>query len=447
MTDNDTLQTLALEIIFNHFADCDYQLGSKVISDVMVIWTSKLVHLSHDRIKELDRIIFSRKASEQKQVWDITGKWSKQYWEYYRLVEHEKNERFAHPVFTLGDPKVMVKSDLVRGKILETLQGLDQDTGIRFMSILTVEWARRFSSDGFLQMIRELGHSPSSESIADGSYVTVSALWFMDIAFQMEGGNEIVSPRVVSTQPLVPPFDYTADQIKYVTNPDNYKDSEAHDLARVILNLGASGDPRAVMPLIELLDNKLWVIKYGTEVEGYLYEDAIHALRRMGELAIDALVTVLLNTDGEKHHAARIALQANSAVLHNEHVVDLLLPSIHAPNSIIRNSIVWVLVEVGTPRAMGYVIEMLADSDAQVRSTAAILLRNRKIKDAIPALLEIVQHDPDSMVRSYALEALVSIGDARVIPVLAELFPDLQGNPFVRNKVKWAIAQLGNGAP
>jgi hypothetical protein len=62
---------------------------------------------------------------------------------------------------------------------------LDEDSGVRFMSILTVEWARKFNSEGFLQMVQALGHCPSSESIEDGSYVIVSGLWFMDMEFQL----------------------------------------------------------------------------------------------------------------------------------------------------------------------------------------------------------------------------------------------------------------------
>jgi hypothetical protein len=100
-------------------------------------------------------------------------------------VKHEKSERFAYPSVTLDTPTAKIKADLVRRTILDALELLDQDNGIKFMSILIVEWARRFNSDDFLQMVHDLGHSPSKESVADESYVIVSALWFMDMMFQL----------------------------------------------------------------------------------------------------------------------------------------------------------------------------------------------------------------------------------------------------------------------
>lgn len=185
MSAHKALQTSALKIVYDNFADCDYNFGAKIISDVMIMWTSKLVQCPYNYLKELDEFTFSGKAREEKLVWDIIGKWSHQYWEYYDQVKDMKSERFAYPSFTLDTPKAKIKAEFIRREILNALELLNQDSGIRFMSILIVEWARRFNTDGFLQMIHELGHSPTKESIADGSYVIVSVLWFMDMMFQL----------------------------------------------------------------------------------------------------------------------------------------------------------------------------------------------------------------------------------------------------------------------
>jgi hypothetical protein len=185
MTVHNNLQPLALQILSDGFVDGDYHFGNKVIADAMVIWTSKMIHCPYDYIQEFDKVNFSKAAKEQKRVWDILSKWSSQYWEYYRQVEHEKSERFTELVSTLDDPNMMVKAKSVRSKILDVLESLHEESGIRFMAILTVEWARKFNSQGFLQMVHALGYSPSSEAITDGSYLTVSALRFMDMEFQL----------------------------------------------------------------------------------------------------------------------------------------------------------------------------------------------------------------------------------------------------------------------
>ena len=181
MTAPDTLRPLALEIISDHLADCDYVFGDKVISDVLIIWISKLVKCPHDYIKELDKVIFSTKAQAQAQTWDALGKWARQNREYYRQVSSEPVDRWGPPVFTLADARAQDKVDLMRGKILDLLESLGKDNGIRFMSILMVEWARRLNSDDFIRTMQNRGYAVSPESID----IVPTTLWFMEDAFHL----------------------------------------------------------------------------------------------------------------------------------------------------------------------------------------------------------------------------------------------------------------------
>ncbi len=180
--------------------------------------------------------------------------------------------------------------------------------------------------------------------------------------------------------PASPPFDYTADQIKYISNPANYCSSEAADLSRAITNLGASGDSRAVKPIIGLLGISLPCAGLGPEGEWDVSWSVCEALKQLGELAIDPLVDVLLTETGDRQEAAASILRASPAVKQNDHVVDRLAPAIKISNAFIRASVAWIFSKVGTPRAASAAIELLGDSEAEVRYEAARAVGNGKFK-------------------------------------------------------------------
>lgn len=164
-----------------------------------------------------------------------------------------------------------------------------------------------------------------------------------------------------------PPFDYTGDQIRYISNPANYCSGEAADLARAVTNLGASGDPRAVGPIIGLLGVSLPCAGLGPEGEWDVSGSVAQALMQLGELAIEPLVEVLLTETGGRQKVAASVLQASPAVKQNDHVVDLLAPALKTSNIFIRTSAAWIFSQVGTPRAASGLIELLGDSEADVR--------------------------------------------------------------------------------
>ena len=137
------LQPLALKLIFDNFSDCDYRLGNDIVSDVMVIWASKVVDIPCNNYN--DNPTFSEKAREQKNLWDILRKWSNQYWAYYERVKDDVVEEFSQPVFNYKNPCPQSRTRSIRKEILDVLETQDVETAIELMAILIVETARRLA--------------------------------------------------------------------------------------------------------------------------------------------------------------------------------------------------------------------------------------------------------------------------------------------------------------
>ena len=183
-TNRFDLQALALKMVFDRFAECDYFVGEKIVSDVMVLWCSRIVRVSPVYISDSDKPIFPEGASEKKQLGEVIIRWSKRYWGYFEQIKNEDAQRFTEPTLQLENPDVVKQSRVRKSEILKLIENLSIDEGIEIMAILTVEWARRFNTKSFLQFVQQ--NNPTHlDGLNNDTDIIVEALNYMDINFQL----------------------------------------------------------------------------------------------------------------------------------------------------------------------------------------------------------------------------------------------------------------------
>lgn len=193
------LQTTVKQVVCTSFTNANYHFGDKVIGDVMVDWanycasnkaeanltfepryhTRHLLTPANTTALRIDTPVYAHETEGHHILRNLTKEWSYRYWTHLGSVRQEKAERFQKPISPEDTPKA------VKDKILEILKTLSVDDGLDFMAMLIVEWATRFNTEGFLQMIQDLGYTPTPEAIADETFVVVTVLWFMDMNFQL----------------------------------------------------------------------------------------------------------------------------------------------------------------------------------------------------------------------------------------------------------------------
>lgn len=68
-----------------------------------------------------------------------------------------------------------------------------------------------------------------------------------------------------------------------------------------------------------------------------------------------------------------------------------------------------------------YLIKSLSDENVGIRSSAAQLLGERKVKDAIKPLVKMLKKEKNSSARIVAAMSLYKIGDESVLPLLKKV--------------------------
>ena len=229
--------------------------------------------------------------------------------------------------------------------------------------------------------------------------------------------------------------------------------------ANVNVNANASGNPAAVMPLVNAL----------RDTDAGVRNSAVHAL---GELedprAVDALIAALAgDTDAKVRETAAWALgqiedhkavpgllgalqrdqspavrkQAAWALGQIEDGASVagLGAALRDDSPEVRRMAMWALGQIDDPRAVPFLMPALTNADAEVRKQAAWALGQIESKDATTPLSAALR-DSDARVRETAAWALGQIEDPRAVPALAATLRD--ATPSVRKNAAWALGQI-----
>ncbi|MDP8233546.1 MAG: HEAT repeat domain-containing protein [Candidatus Saelkia tenebricola] len=194
--------------------------------------------------------------------------------------------------------------------------------------------------------------------------------------------DEIISMGEIAIEPL----------INFLQNNDN------DDQMNIVDALGRIGDARAVLPLIEVLQDKNYY---------YFIETTLEAIGKIGDTrAVEPLLEILKDSNGN-----------------------------------IRKNVVETLVSVGDLRCVGPLIEVLKDSDISIRCNAAEALGKIGNINAVKPLTMLL-NDKYYMVRVKAAEALGKIGNINAVKPLTMLLNDKYY--MVRVKAAEALGNIGD---
>lgn len=190
------------------------------------------------------------------------------------------------------------------------------------------------------------------------------------------------------------PVDYSLENLKS-ENPDFQRDA--------IAVLAVSRDPRAVDPLIALIDEN---------PSEKVQSEAIRAIGKIGDpKAVEPLIT-LLNNDKPRE---------------------------------VRLSAVWALGSIGDSRAVEPCIPLLQDNEHDIRVGAIRVLQSIKDERCMIPLIDVLLKDNDEYIRMWAVEALGLIGnDFALGPVAHVLLNDRDDH--VRISAARSLGQFRNPA-
>jgi HEAT repeat protein len=134
------------------------------------------------------------------------------------------------------------------------------------------------------------------------------------------------------------------------------------------------------------------------------------------------------------------ALAMNAlAELGASQAIPLLRQRIREGNRPNRAAAAHALISLATPGMAGELIDLLRDGDSSVRIAAMDQLARLGSKEALPALLALLQ-DPE--LRSGAISACGRIGGAEVLPSIRPLLDDR--GPWVRTQAASWLCRLGD---
>lgn len=198
-----------------------------------------------------------------------------------------------------------------------------------------------------------------------------------------------------------------------------------HQRSEAALELGKSGDPAAIPPLIVALcrDHDLNVI-----------EDVTWALTRFNSSPIQNLFDAYVDADSYGRHNIVHAL----GKIGDPKASHALITSLRDIDKRVRAKAVFVLGQIGIAGAVPALIERLADDDENVRWTAFETL-TLPAMNAGPALMDALSR-PDEVIRESAARALGALGYEPAVPALLGALDDESFD--VRSAALEALAHL-----
>ncbi|MDJ1181245.1 HEAT repeat domain-containing protein [Roseofilum sp. BLCC_M91] len=219
----------------------------------------------------------------------------------------------------------------------------------------------------------------------------------------------------------------------------NHADPVVRRAAAKTLTLIA--DPTAVPTLVDALLNDEDMVVKGSSVG---------ALARTGEVAVPALLEILADANHPENYKGLVGWAL--AFIGSE-AKDLIYEQIASDSPEVRAAVVEVMMQVvqenrdnyrDNDRELELLLQCLNDPASIVRCEAATALGNLKYTNAIPQLLELLQHSDIESRKSAAL-SLMKIGDLTVIDSLQTALTQ-ESEPSVAQVIKLAMTKLENSA-
>lgn len=191
------------------------------------------------------------------------------------------------------------------------------------------------------------------------------------------------------------------------------KDDSPHLRCNAALLLGQLKKSETIPPLSFLLKDP----------DEHVRRSAVHAL---GFFDSPEIVPHLVVAFGDEDHRVRLAalkIIERLGAEETKRVVDYLIPLLHDQNIWVRSAIPRILGRVSDERVLKLLIELLNDEVGAVKISVLSMLADRKIKRALPSVLEqTLSSDPE--VKKAAIHALGKLGDPSVFSLLRSFLSD-----------------------
>ncbi|SEO56596.1 HEAT repeat domain-containing protein [Aquisalimonas asiatica] len=154
--------------------------------------------------------------------------------------------------------------------------------------------------------------------------------------------------------------------------------------------------------------------------------------------AVDALCDAL---EREQDEGCRHAMLTALLVSGGQRVQERLLPLLRSEDAGLRNGAIEVLQ--GMPKlAAGYMDELLADSDSDVRIFAVNILESLRHERVPEWLRGVLERDGHVNVCAAAVDVLAEVGDDDCLAALRQLPGRFPGEPFIAFAVRTAERRI-----
>jgi HEAT repeat protein len=231
-----------------------------------------------------------------------------------------------------------------------------------------------------------------------------------------------------------------------------------------VLALGKMGGARAIDHLVDMLDDRDWIVRNAAAVA--LVEAVRILSEEGGEEVVKRFIRLLSSEDEQVHEAVARALSRMGVVsrdLLEEHLfsssprvrravarvmgelnevefVPPLLKAIDDSEKEVRAAVAQSLGEIGDPRAIEPLVARLGDSDKGVcqRAVGALVEIGR---EAVPPLIDALEHNKGRVLRKNILVTLGKLKDSRaIVPAMNNL-----GDSYfvVRRAAAEALMEIG----
>ena len=204
---------------------------------------------------------------------------------------------------------------------------------------------------------------------------------------------------------------------------NSLKDSTVGVRTAAIHALGDAGSPRAVAPLIALLEDESSTMRGEASLAlGKLHNLAVPALiselgsgkpstrklaaEALGETGSKDAVPALIRLVSTDLSGARAEAIEALGKIGDPSAVDAILSAMATGSAGVKQKAISALVALRDPRVQDALISALTDRDGDSRRAAAIALGDLGDQKTIPILEKIVDHDPDPEVRAAAVSAI-----------------------------------------
>ncbi len=183
--------------------------------------------------------------------------------------------------------------------------------------------------------------------------------------------------------------------------------SNGRELEQVATMLGDIGDPKAVRPLIAVVNGQ-------DPARGA----AVEALAKFNDQrGKDVILKTLESTDAKVRKCSAYAFE----LMRDDRAVEPLVKMIRTdPDEPVRRAATWAMETYDTAEATGALIAAYSDESPEVRYASVRLLGFRKGPDIMELLLKALK-DESSKIRSEATHALFAFPDERAVSAICEM--------------------------